>query len=101
MTRYQSDLPKTLVDQAFAMPKPSPGSKSVGLAELSNTEVAVISITNVNNPEPIVDPIGGNNPLAQFLASQRGILASQRGSQEFQAFQASLEQLGQIQGSGS
>ena len=94
MTRYQSDLPKTLVDQAFAMPKPSSGSKSVGLAELSNTEVAVISITNVNNPEPIVDPIGGNNPLAQFLASQRG-------SQEFQAFQTSLEQLGQIQGSGS
>ena len=94
MTRYQSDLPKTLVDQAFAMPKPSSGLKSVGLAELSNTEVAVISITNVNNPEPIVDPIGGTNPLAQFLASQRG-------SQEFQAFQASLEQLGQIQGSGS
>ena len=91
MTRYQSDIPQALRTQAFALPKPSASAKSIGIAQLDDGDVAVVSVTNVRNPED--SPIAGmeNQAIAQLLENQLGGL-------EFQRFQSSLQKLGDIQG---
>ena len=91
MTRYQSDIPQALRTQAFALPKPSESAKSIGIAELDDGDVAVVSVTNVRNPED--SPIAGMENQAI-----RPLLEKQLGGLEFQRFQSSLQKLGDIQG---
>ncbi len=91
MTRYQSDIPQALRTQAFALPKPSASAKSMGVAELDGGDVAVLSVTNVRNPADSSIAGMGNQGITQMLEAQLGGL-------EFQRFQSSLQQLGEIQG---
>jgi len=92
MTRYETELPKALVEKAFALPKPAKAAKSVGLAVLDSGDVAVVSVTNVNNPAT-AEFAGENQAVSQLLANQRGGL-------EFQALQTSLQQLSDVDGAG-
>ena len=91
MTRYQSDVPQALRAQAFALPKPSSNAKSVGIAQLDDGDVAVVSVTSVRNPEDSSIPGMENQAISQLLENQLGGL-------EFQRFQSSLQKLGDIQG---
>lgn len=91
MTRYQSDVPQALRTQAFALPKPSANAKSVGIAQLDDGDVAVVSVTSVRNPEDSSIPGMENQAISQLLENQLGGL-------EFQRFQSSLQKLGDIQG---
>ena len=91
MTRYQSDVPQALRTQAFALPKPSSNAKSVGIAQLDDGDVAVVSVTRVRNPEDSSIPGMENQAISQLLENQLGGL-------EFQRFQSSLQKLGDIQG---
>ena len=91
MTRYQSDVPQALRAQAFALPKPSSNAKSVGIAQLDDGDVAVVSVTRVRNPEDSSIPGMENQAISQLLENQLGGL-------EFQRFQSSLQKLGDIQG---
>ena len=91
MTRYQSDVPQALRAQAFALPKPSSNAKSVGIAQLDDGDVAVVSVTRVRNPEDSSIPEMENQAISQLLENQLGGL-------EFQRFQSSLQKLGDIQG---
>jgi peptidyl-prolyl cis-trans isomerase D len=91
MTRYQSDIPQALRTQAFALPKPSESAKSIGIVELDDGDVAVVSVTNVSNPEDGSIPGMENQAITKLLESQLGGL-------EFQRFQSSLQELGDIQG---
>ena len=90
MSRYQNDAPKELTDRAFSLPKPGALGKSLGLAELEGGDIAVVSVTNVNNPADVAVS-AQTQGLAQFLESQQGGL-------EFQWFQDSLRALGDIEG---
>ena len=90
MSRYQNDAPKELRDRAFSLPKPRALGKSLGLAELEGGDIAVVSVTNVNNPADVAVS-AQTQGLAQFLESQQGGL-------EFQWFQDSLRALGDIEG---
>jgi len=92
MTRYETELPKALVEKAFALPKPAKAAKSVGLAVLDSGDVAVVSVTNVINPAT-AEFAGENQAVSQLLANQRGGL-------EFQALQTSLQQLSDVDGAG-
>jgi peptidyl-prolyl cis-trans isomerase D len=91
MTRYQSDVLQALRTQAFALPKPSANAKSVGIAQLDDGDVAVVSVTSVRNPEDSSIPGMENQAISQLLENQLGGL-------EFQRFQSSLQKLGDIQG---
>jgi len=91
MTRYQSDIPQALRTQAFALPKPTKNAKSIGIAALDDGDVAVVSVTNVRNPEDASIPGMENQAITQLLENQLGGL-------EFERFQSSLQILGDIQG---
>lgn len=91
MTRYQPDIPQALRTQAFALPKPSGMTKSVGIAALDGGDVAVVSVTNVKNP-------GGPSGLGMENQAITQLLENQLGGLEFKRFQSSLQTLGDIQG---
>ena len=91
MTRYQEDIPQALRTQAFALPKPTKNAKSIGIAALDDGDVAVVSVTNVRNPEDASIPGMENQVITQMLEDRLGGL-------EFERFQSSLQILGDIQG---
>lgn len=82
--RTQTDLDPQINEQAFGLPRPAEGNKSVGYATLVDGDVAVISVTNVQNKK-LNDDLQDLNRLGRILASQQG-------TGEFLTWREGLEQ---------
>jgi peptidyl-prolyl cis-trans isomerase D len=82
--RTQTDLDPQINEQAFSLPRPAEGNKSVGYATLVDGDVAVISVTNVQNKK-LNDDLQDLNRLGRILASQQG-------TGEFLTWREGLEQ---------
>jgi len=75
--------------EAFSLPRPREGNKSVGYARLPNGDAAVISVTNVQNKaEADLGP--------SEVVSLKRVLASRQGAIDFQNFQDSLVDLADV-----
>lgn len=75
--------------EAFLLPRPREGNKSVGYAKLPNGDAAVISVTNVQNKaEAELGP--------SEVVSLKRVLASRQGAIDFQNFQDSLVELADV-----
>jgi peptidyl-prolyl cis-trans isomerase D len=90
-SRGARDIDPQINREAFALPRPAEGNKSVGSLVLANGDTAVISVTNVNNPAPAdVDvDVANMNSLARVLASREG-------TSDFQALREYLRAEGKI-----
>ena len=85
-TRNQFGLDPEINVEAFSLPRPAEGNKSVGYAILNNGDAAVISVTNVTNSD--------NQEQLSGLAR---ILATQQGTTDFRLFRDNLEVQGAIE----
>ena len=87
--RNQTDMDRTINQEAFKLARPPKGGKSVGYAMLANGDAAVISVTNVKNePEDKV--------AATDVASMQRLLSAQEGGYEFLEFRDQLAREGDI-----
>jgi peptidyl-prolyl cis-trans isomerase D len=82
--RSQTELDQQINDEAFSLPRPAEGNKAVGYATLEGGDVAVISVTNVQNKK-FNDDLQDLNRLGRILASQQG-------NGEFIAWREGLEE---------
>jgi peptidyl-prolyl cis-trans isomerase D len=89
ISRHDTTVDKVLLQQAFRLPKPETGQLSLGSAELSNGDRAVVA---VNRVEP--------GKVADFQESERKVLARRLaeriGSAEFQGWLAALQAQTQV-----
>lgn len=81
--RNGSGLDREISREAFKLPRPPEGEKSVGWAQLSNGDAAVISVTRVQN-------MSEEDIAQQELNSFQRILASQQGGYEYAEFRDQL-----------
>lgn len=81
--RNQMGIDREIGTEAFRLPRPPEGQKSVGWASLSNGDAAVITVTRVTNKP--VDQVA-----TAELESFSRILATQQGGYDFSEFQAEL-----------
>lgn len=88
-SRGARDIDPQINREAFALPRPAEGNKSVGSLVLANGDTAVISVTNVNNPAPADVDVANINSLARVLASREG-------TSDFQALREYLRAEGKI-----
>lgn len=88
-SRGARDIDPQINREAFALPRPAEGNKSVGSLVLANGDTAVISVTNVNNPAPADVDVANMNSLARVLASREG-------TSDFQALREYLRAEGKI-----
>ncbi|MFT7244332.1 MAG: peptidyl-prolyl cis-trans isomerase D [Candidatus Azotimanducaceae bacterium] len=58
--------------EAFSLPRPADGNKSVGFVNLINGDTAVVSVTNVQNKAPADIDVSNLNSLARVLATREG-----------------------------
>jgi peptidyl-prolyl cis-trans isomerase D len=82
--RSQTELDQQINEEAFSLPRPAEGNKAVGYATLDDGDVAVISVTNVQNKK-LNDDLQDLNRLGRILASQQG-------TGEFLAWREGLEE---------
>jgi len=80
--RSQPSLDQEIAVEAFKLPRPAAGAKSVGFTRLSDGDAAVITVTKVSNPE--------NNMNADDINNMRRILSSRFGSFDFLEFREQL-----------
>lgn len=81
--RNGSALDQEISREAFRLPRPPEGSKSVGWAQLSDGDAAVITVTRVQNrPASEIEQEG--------LGGFQRVLASQQGGYEYSEFRESL-----------
>jgi len=89
-TRNEMQMDREINVQAFALPRPQEGNKSIGYAILANGDAAVISVTNVvNKPD---DEVSGEE-----LSSFARALASQQGQSDYLEFRGNLYAEGTIE----
>jgi len=69
--RSQSELDPEINEHAFGLPRPAEGNKAVGYTLLDGGDVAIISVTNVQNKK-VNDDLQDMNRLGRILASQQG-----------------------------
>jgi hypothetical protein len=69
--RSQSTLAPEINEHAFGLPRPADGNKAVGYTLLDGGDVAIISVTNVQNKK-VGDDLQDMNRLGRILASQQG-----------------------------
>jgi peptidyl-prolyl cis-trans isomerase D len=69
--RSQSALDPEINEHAFGLPRPAEGNKAVGYTLLDGGDVAIISVTNVQNKK-VGDDLQDMNRLGRILASQQG-----------------------------
>lgn len=87
--RNQPGVDREITMEAFKLPRPPVGSKSVGYSVLGNGDAVVLSITRVVNPPQ--DDI----QIAE-LRSLRAILESRQGAGEFEEFRERLVSEGSV-----
>ncbi len=75
--------------EAFSLPRPREGNKSVGYAKLPNGDAAVISVTNVQNK------VEGDLGPSEVVSLKR-VLASRQGAIDFQNFQDRLVDIADV-----
>lgn len=81
--RNQLGLDRQIVSEAFSLPRPVEGTKSVGSAILLDGDAVVLSVTNVtNSPE--------SNMASTELTSLSRILAVQQGTHDYLEFRETL-----------
>ncbi len=89
-TRNEMEMDREINQQAFGLPRPQEGNKSIGYAILANGDAAVISVTNVvNKPD---DEVSGEE-----LSSFARALASQQGQSDYLEFRGNLYAEGTIE----
>ncbi len=88
-TRTQPGLDREINRQAFGLPRPEEGNKSVGYAMLADGDSAVISVTNVNNKDQ-------NDMSRQELSNFARALASQQGAIDYAEFRDNLTASGSV-----
>lgn len=81
--RNHAAMDTTINREAFALPKPRAGNKTVGYVVLPTGDVAIISVTNVKNKNS--DDVGPAE-----LDNLFRVLATRQGAMEYQEFQDSL-----------
>jgi peptidyl-prolyl cis-trans isomerase D len=88
-SRGEREIDAQISREAFALPRPAEGNKSVGSLVLANGDTAVISVTNVKNPAPADIDVANMNSLARVLATREG-------TADFQALREYLRAEGSI-----
>lgn len=76
--RNDAQVPRNVVQTAFALPRPTPGDKTLGQATLPAGGQAVVTVTRVEDADVAALP-------ASELQGMRGFLASRVSEQEFGA----------------
>jgi peptidyl-prolyl cis-trans isomerase D len=69
--RTQSDLDPQINEHAFGLPRPAEGNKALGYTLLDGGDVAIVSVTNVQNKK-VNDDLQDMNRLGRILSSQQG-----------------------------
>ncbi len=87
--RNHAGMDMAINREAFSLPKPQTGNKSVGYAVLADGDAAVISVTNVRNKS-------NDEPGGAEQASLLRVLGVRQGSMDFQDFQESLNKTADI-----
>ena len=87
--RYQPEPGQEILLRAFSLPKPGVDQKSVGYTTLASGDVAVISVTNVQNRAPTALPEIEQQELLRRLAMLQGQL-------DYQAFERSLTETADV-----
>ncbi len=80
--RNQPGLDQAILREAFSLPRPLEGTKTIGMTMLPDGDAVVISVTNVKN--------GTESAADGQLKQLARILGSQQGNADFQEFQESL-----------
>ena len=88
-TRNQLTFDREISTQAFTLPRPAEGNKSVGYAVLSNGDAVVMSVTNVNNK--------ADKESDSDLSRLAKVLGAQQGLSEYQEFRSSLNPDGVVE----
>ncbi|MFT5209137.1 MAG: peptidyl-prolyl cis-trans isomerase D [Flavobacterium sp.] len=81
--RNQIGMDREINTEAFSLPRPSEGNKSVGYSVLNNGDAAVLVVTNVQNNN-------GDTSSADDLRSLGRVLASQQGGSDYLEFRDNL-----------
>ncbi|MCZ6502007.1 MAG: SurA N-terminal domain-containing protein [Gammaproteobacteria bacterium] len=87
--RNHAGMDTTINREAFSLPKPQAGNKTVGYALLPDGDAAVISVTNVKNKSSDDTVIAGLDSLFRVLGERQGFM-------DYQAFQDSLTAIADI-----
>ena len=87
--RNHAGMDTTINREAFSLPRPRAGSKTVGYALLPGGDTAVISVTNVKNKS------SGDKGISALDSFFR-VLSARQGAMDYQEFQDSLTELADI-----
>ena len=87
--RNHASMDTTINRQAFSLPKPRVGNKTVGYALLPDGDAVVISVTNVKNKSSDETGIAGLDSLFRVLGSRQGDM-------DYQEFQDTLTAMADI-----
>jgi len=87
--RNQIGLDREINREAFSLPRPSDGNKSVGYAVLLNGDAAVLVVTNVQNKTE-------SDSTPEDLISLGRVLASQQGISDYREFRDNLALEGSV-----
>jgi peptidyl-prolyl cis-trans isomerase D len=71
-SRSDREIDAEINREAFSLPRPADGNKSVGFVNLINGDTAVVSVTNVQNKAPADIDVSNLNSLARVLATREG-----------------------------
>lgn len=71
-SRSDREIDAEINREAFSLPRPADGNKSVGYVSLTNGDTAVVSVTNVQNKPPVDIDMNNLNSLARVLATREG-----------------------------
>ena len=83
--RQRFDLDREILAEAFKLPRPADGGKSVSAISLANGDAAVVSVTQVANAS---SDATGNQELETIARA----LAGRKGGNDFAEFRTDLEQ---------
>ncbi|MFT7685519.1 MAG: peptidyl-prolyl cis-trans isomerase D [Candidatus Azotimanducaceae bacterium] len=81
--RNQMGMDREINVEAFSLPRPLEGNKSIGSAILSDGDAAVLVVTNVQNNK-------GDGSTSEDLRSLGRVLASQQGGSDYLEFRENL-----------
>ena len=90
--RNHTGMDREINTEAFSLPRPSEGNKSIGYSVLSNGDAAVLVVTNVQNDN-------GDTSSADDLRSLGRVLASQQGGSDYLEFRNNLVLEGSVSSS--
>jgi len=87
--RNQLGLDREVNREAFSLPRPSEGNKSIGYAMLSNGDAVVLVVTNVQNKKD-------SEVVPEDLVALGRVLASQQGVSDYREFRDNLALEGSV-----